>query len=119
MSDAGGPWACVPTKPRIDGSGPRKWAVKIWREAVPLQRGDMVWRYLAEREIDLERWERATSPPVNEKAFPALPRVSPGFWGRPDAREYYVAPVITCRRRTQDIGRGLSPNSGDSSAEKR
>jgi hypothetical protein len=56
----------------------RKWAMKIWLGAQPVQRGDLVWRYLGDRGIDLGRLPRV----------PSVLRFHPGLWNRETQRAW-------------------------------
>jgi hypothetical protein len=60
-----------------------KRAVRLWRKAVPLQRGDPVWQYLGGRGIDLERWAQA-----NNGKLPACLRFHPCVWNGESGRSW-------------------------------
>jgi len=66
-------------------------AEQIWRQAVPLCRGDPVCRYLAGRAIDLERLAGA-----NDGKLPGSLRFHPRLWNKEAQRRYpaMVAAIV-------------------------
>jgi hypothetical protein len=70
-------------EPEVESENYKR-AVRLWREAVPLQRGDMVWQYLSGfRGIDLERWAQA-----NNGKLPACLRFHPRVWNGESGRAW-------------------------------
>lgn len=56
----------------------RKQVTALWLASNPVERGDMVWRYLADRGIDLGRLSRV----------PSVLRCHPGLWNRESQRSW-------------------------------
>jgi hypothetical protein len=73
----------LPVHAPEDEAKTRKIAERMFCEAAPLCRGDMVSRYLAGREIDLERLARA-----NDGKLPKSLRFHPSLWNRESGRAW-------------------------------
>jgi hypothetical protein len=81
----------LPVHAPEDEAKTRKIAERMFCEAAPLCRGDMVSRYLAGREIDLERLARA-----NDGKLPKSLRFHPSLWNRESGRAWpaMVAAIV-------------------------
>jgi hypothetical protein len=77
----------LPAHAPDDDTKTRKSAERIWQDAVPLSRGDLVSRYLAARAVDLEKLAEA-----NDGKLPGSLRFHPRVWNG-ETRRHYPAMV--------------------------